>query len=681
MNPIQTTLHIAPDGHDDASGLTPDAPLASLEAARDRLRTMRQTGSLVGTATVLLRGGDYPREQTFALNAADSGTPEAPVVYRSYPGERARLLGGRLLETFAAVTDEAILARVAPAAHDHLLQCDLSALCIEDFGQLSSRGFSRPTTAAHLELFFAGKRMEIARWPNRDWTHIDRPAAPQEDEHGGEQGDLTAGFFYAGDRPSRWQHLDDIWLHGYWAWDWANSYEALASWDLQTGLIRTQAPHGLYGFRQGQRFYFLNILEELDQPGEYYLDHGNGQLYFWPPGPIAAAEIAVSTLAGPLLSLHQTSHVRFADLTLAYGRGSGVEISGGTDTALSGCAISQMGNHGINIEAGSGHAAIGCDLSRLGDSGIRLSGGDRATLAKANHQAENNHIAHFGEWSRCYQPAIKIAGVGHRVRHNLIHDGPHNAIQLAGNEHILEYNHIHHVCRESGDVGAFYMGRDWTERGNILRHNFIHDTGGVGMGSMGVYLDDCASGTTLVGNIFCRCTRAIFIGGGRNNRVENNIFVDCAPAIQIDGRGLDDKPVWRQMVDQTMRARLDAVDHHAPPYRTRYPDLKELDRYYAAGVGIPPEGNLVVRNICRGGEWLDIGWHAKPSMVAIQYNMTDEDPLFVDEEAMDFQLRIDSPAYEQGFKRIPVDKIGLYLDEHRSALAPAHGGTKWEHHG
>ena len=122
------------------------------------------------------------------------------------------------------------------------------------------------------------------------------------------------------------------------------------------------------------------------------------------------------------------------------------------------------------------------------------------------------------------------------------------------------------------------------------------------------------------------------------------------------------------MIDQTMKERLDAIDYLNPPYSTRYPDLKQIAPYYIAGVGIPPEGNLVVRNICCGSQWLEIGWHAEESLIAIQYNMTDEDPFFVDEHAMDYQLRIDSPAYEFGFKRIPVDKIGLYIDEHRTVL-------------
>ena len=661
-------LYIAPDGSDHASGLDPQTPLATLEAARDRLRAMRRTGSLKAAVTVYLRGGDHLRNQRFALSAEDSGTPDAPVVYRSYPGERARLIGGRLIDSFTPINDPTVLARSNPTARNHLLQTELGDLGINEFGHLSARGFSRPTQPAHTELFFAGTRMQLARWPNQNWTHIDRPAAPKEDQHGGEEGDLKAGFFYTGDRPKRWQSLDDIWLHGYWSWDWADSYEALESWNEQTGLIHTRAPHGLYGFRAGQRFCFLNVLEELDRPGEYYLDRTRGRLYFWPPEPVAGAEIAISTLADPLLWIDHASHVHCADLTLAYGRGSGVEIRQGTDVAITGCTIRQMGNHAIDIDGGTEHAVLGCDIDRLGDSGIRLSGGDRTTLTKANHRIENNHIAHFGEWSRCYQPGISLAGVGHRIRHNLIHDGPHSAIQLSGNEHLIEYNHLHHICGESGDVGAFYMGRDWTERGNVLRYNFIHDTGGVGMGSMGVYLDDCASGTTIFGNIFSRCTRAVFIGGGRNNRVENNIFVDCAPALQIDGRGLDPAPVWRQMIEKTMQERLDAIDYLTPPYSTRYPDLKQIAPYYTAEVGIPPEGNLVMRNICCGSQWLEIGWHAEESLIAIQYNMTDEDPLFVDEHAMDYQLRIDSPAYEFGFKRIPVDKIGLYIDEHRTVL-------------
>jgi parallel beta-helix repeat protein len=51
-----------------------------------------------------------------------------------------------------------------------------------------------------------------------------------------------------------------------------------------------------------------------------------------------------------------------------------------------------------------------------------------------------------------------------------------------------------------------------------------------------VYLDDCASGTTVFGNIFYQATRSVIIGGGRDNRIENNIFLDTEPGIRIDDR-------------------------------------------------------------------------------------------------------------------------------------------------
>src|SRR6266851_8607022 len=161
-------------------------------------------------------------------------------------------------------------------------------------------------------------------------------------------------------------------------------------------------------------------------------------------------------------------------------------------------------------------------------------------------------------WSKCYVPAVLLDGVGLRASHNLIHDHPHCAILFGGNDHLIEFNEIHHIALETGDVGAIYTGRDYTFRGNRIRHNYIHHTGGVGMGSMGVYMDDCVSGTEVFGNVFFKVHWAMFIGGGRDHRVENNLFVDCDPAVRADGRGLEPSPVWRDMVDSYMRQQLPA---------------------------------------------------------------------------------------------------------------------------
>jgi hypothetical protein len=260
-----------------------------------------------------------------------------------------------------------------------------------------------------------------------------------------------------------------------------------------------------------------------------------------------------------------------------------------------------------------------------------------------------------------------MSGVGHRVSHNVIHDHPHCAILFGGNEHVIEFNEIHHIALETGDVGAIYTGRDWTYRGNRIRHNFIHHTGGVGMGSMGVYMDDCVSGTEVFGNVFYKVHWAMFIGGGRDHRVENNVFVDCDPAVRIDGRGLDKSPVWFNMVYDYMKKQMGAVPQDL--YRTRYPAIANLDRYYATTDGVPPEDNIVAHNICVG-KWLEAGWHAQEEWVQLEANFVGDDPGFVAPDRMDFRLKPDAAPLRQGFQNIPWDEIGLRVDEFRKAVPP-----------
>ncbi len=170
----------------------------------------------------------------------------------------------------------------------------------------------------------------------------------------------------------------------------------------------------------------------------------------------------------------------------------------------------------------------------MGAGGISLNGGNRNTLAAAGHAAVNNHICQYAYWERVYRPGIELTGVGNRAAHNLIHNAPHMGMGFSGNDHVIEFNEIHSVLLETRDAGVIYTGRNWTMRGNVLRHNFLHH---VPKGwRMGIYLDDSFSSASIIGNVFYRVPAAAFIGGGRDNRVENNIFVDCEPAVHVDAR-------------------------------------------------------------------------------------------------------------------------------------------------
>ncbi len=645
-------LFVATNGNDNWSGALAepndrksDGPFATLERARDEVRKLKQQSGLPEAGAVVeLRGGVYERNRAFELVAEDSGAKGAPIVYRAREGEEVRIVGGRTVAGFQPVTDPAVLSRLDASARGNVLRADLKAQGITEFGPVKGGG---------LELFFQDKPMTLARWPNKGFVRIVDVVGGQPYDIRGTKGDRVGKFTYEGDRPKRWTEEQDVWVHGYWFWDWSDQRHPVESIDTERRVIAVKPPYHRYGYRKGQWFYAFNLLAELDSPGEWYLDRQTGVLYFWPPAPIDEGRTTVSIL-GTLVSMRDTSHVTLHGMILEAARGTAVTITGGTRNLVAGCLLRNLGSWAVRISGGTASGVQDCDICQTGDGGIALSGGDRKTLTPAGHYAVNNHVHHYGRWNRMYQPAISLQGVGNRAAHNLIHHAPHQAMSFGGNDHVIELNEMHHVCEESNDAGAIYSGRDWTMRGTVIRHNFLHHVSGFeGRGCVGVYLDDMFCGTAIYGDVFYEVTRAAFIGGGRDCTVENNIFVDGRPALHIDARAMG----WASgSVKTTMPQRLKAMPYQSPLWRKRYPKLVNiLDDEPAA-----PKGNLVARNVSYGGTWDGVHSQARP-YVAFQDNLVDQDPGFVDAAKMSFSLRDDSPVYKQvpGFNKIPFDRIGL----------------------
>lgn len=664
----QTRMFISPVGNDAWSGKLPApnaertvGPFATLEAARDAIRRLKKQSSLpAGGVVVDLAAGTYERSHAFELSSDDSGTADSPITYRAAKGAEVRIVGGKLVTAWKPVTDRAVLEQLDPLARGKVFQADLKALGIADFGKVSSGG---------MELFFNDRPVQIARWPNEGFVKIRAitPEAPVELH--GRKGTKVGKFYYEGDRPNRWKNENDLWVHGYWFWDWSDEYQRVAKIDVDKQLIELAKPDHGYGYLRGARYYVLNSLAEIDTPGEWQLNRATGTLYFWPPSDIEKGRAVVSAIPS-LVAGSNVSHVTFKGLTFEATRGTAVKLQGGNGTQIVGCTIRNTGDKGIELVDGTHNAVRGCDIYNTAAGGIVLSGGDRASLTPGENVAENNHIYEYSRRQRTYSPGVTIAGVGNAVRHNLFHDAPHNAVQLAGNEHVIEFNEFHNVCEETDDVGAFYMGRDWTQRGNIVRYNYFHHLGksGGGVGVMAIYLDDWSSGTMIFGNVCFKAGRAVLLGGGRDNTVDNNIFVDCSPSVHVDSRGLGWAKSYFDSTDNTLIERLKAVDYRHPPWSTRYPQLLTLYQDEAALA----KGNVVTHNISVGGKWLDLLDHLTDKIVKVQDNLVDKDPKFMDRAHGDFQLRDDSPAFQLGFKRIPVAKMGLYQSEDRATWPVVH---------
>ena len=202
------------------------------------------------------------------------------------------------------------------------------------------------------------------------------------------------------------------------------------------------------------------------------------------------------------------------------------------------CTVRNLRKKGIRVDGGFAHRVCDCDIYDTGNGGLTLAGGDRKTLTPGRHEALNNHIWRFSRASAHSAYGLTFGGVGCRAAHNLIHDAPHQAVFVGGNDHVFELNEVHHVCTETDDCGALYKGRNPSCRGNVIRFNYWHDIGSpMGHGNAAVYFDDGDGGDLVLGNVFVRCGEpgrgsfgTVFSHGGHDIRAENNIFVDCKRA-------------------------------------------------------------------------------------------------------------------------------------------------------
>jgi len=683
-------FYVSTHGNDAWSGRraepTPeknDGPFRTLERARDAVRRVKAAADAPAQGvTVVVRAGVYTFDRTFILDERDSGTTAFPVLYRACPGEEVILAGGPSVppETFTPVTNGKILERLDPAARGQVVQADLRLLGITDLGDFPVKFQGVPAVP---ELFFNDERMTLARWPNEGWTTIGKIIDPGACPRIGEKGTNGGVFEYTGDRPARWNAEAGVWLHGYWCYDWYAEVIQIKEIDREKRRITLAAP-SVYSVRQGnpspRRYYAANLLEELDRAGEYFIDRQAGVLYFWPPAPLDGARIVLSTLKAPVIAVRDATGLILRGFVVEASLGNGIEVTGGSNVRLQACEVRNLRELGITVSGGAGHKVEACDIHDTGTGGMVLSGGDRKSLTAAGHEALNNHIWRFSRHKLTSSYALRLEGVGNRGAHNLIHDAPHQAIGIGGNDHVFEYNVVHHVCMATDDCGAFYKGRNPSCRGNVIRYNFWYDIGSpMGHGNAAIYFDDGDGGDTVFGNVFYRCGEpgkgsfgTVFSHGGHDNRAENNIFIECKRAL---GSAPWNDARWKRAIDGGedcfwQDKLLKQVDITKPPYTTRYPEL--------VGFMHPKPGqarvNRAVRNVfvrcaeVRSGNW----------QVPQEQNwITSGDPGFVNAVQGNFQLTSHSEAFTRlpGFEPIPFKRIGLIQD----ALRPAVPEVTWPH--
>jgi hypothetical protein len=654
-------LYVSPTGADTNSG-TKDAPLATLEAARNTVRRTIVAGSVPAEGmTIWIHGGRYQLQQPFELTAADSGTTQQPVIYRAVEGEQALFSNSATLSAseFQAVTDAATLERIAPAARGKVVELDLKKIGAK---HIASFPDVFGDTGNIIDLFVNGRRMSLSRSPEGADLTIKRVL----DNTGGpaKPSGVVGGTFEYRDEAvplfNLWAREIDrgLWLKGFWRVMWQNEAIRVKSIDLQkhTVTFAKSIPGGIgnkYHRPQGngkEQYWAINLPEGIDRPGQWCLDFTDQKLLLYPPDGFDKAEIYLADSDSPVIWLHDASNVVLRGVTVQNAMGDGIRVDGGHDDLIAGCTVRDVDKYAVIVDGGVHHTVQSCDLYDLGCGGVWLSGGDDKSNPRvpAGHRVINNHIHHFSQIVKVYTPAVNCgyvggSGGGHHpavgmyVANNLIHDTPHGGILYGSFDSVFEYNEIFRYCMVSNDLGAFYSYDTYALDGNqTFRYNLCHGT----VQGDGLYWDNDHRQMHVYGNI---------------------VFLQSIEGMR--GTGF----LYKIGTQAKSPTSIECYNNIAIGCNTGYEFVSAL----------PDQGKIEnnVAVMCRRPfDWrlLKNGKSVPASFAyATGKNMTySEDPGFVDMARLDFHLKPDSQLMRDlpQFQAIPVDKIGLHVDEYRQVL-------------
>ncbi len=532
------TLHVSASGSDSNPG-TEDRPLATLRAARDAIRTLRQPvdetkpvneppnlmgrrrrnsnpkGELPEAVRVLLADGRHQLDETFRLNVHDCATAQAPIIYEAAPGAKPVLSGGFRVTRWSR--------HAGPVA-------DVWKAHIADH---------RPEFKFR-QLFVNGEPMIRSRWPKAQ-----KPTATDPDIHRFTGWAMCAGYVDQGipgqrwdqfhykpedfPRIAQWSKPDQLEVYSY-ACHAFTQITPVHSFDTTQRLITLMwniQTDNLPRPTHETRFFIENILEELSEPGEWCFDAETKTLFLKMPEFLAGkspdeVEVIVPRIR-TLVELQGVNHTTFRGLTFAQTRdgddhlrdkavgygaqqvhqafeycGEAILLQGCEDCTITGNTFDTVGGNGIVLHRRNRHHTISRNVIRRAGAYGFVAMGRRDDDYPALIDFTDNEIDNPG-FRHQYTTAI-FTGLSDSLNlsHNFIHDCPQYAVNLGNNgfgRNYLQYNEIRRTNLEKLDAGAisFWMdiaadGESYfppttvdphAERsGHVIRYNLIADTEG-----------------------------------------------------------------------------------------------------------------------------------------------------------------------------------------------------------
>jgi len=506
---------------------------------RSLIRAARAVVESFVPLTVHLHDGVYHLDGTLTLDERHANS-----VWKAQHPERVHIQGGHSLSNHE-------IKKLSGGIY--ALPLDIDVPDITSDGSLSGCG-------THSIVTWNDERMQLAR--SRGWSRIVQVK--------GSNSIVFANLTLA----------PGMWLHGYWQYDWADSFvRVLRVRGNQAWVNESQIS---YHLTKNARFYALDALSLLDEPGEYYIDRSNRVLYLYPPEECSSLkELQIWLNTGD--SSVQVENTVNVTMTGIHWKGVRIKASNVSDLHISQGSISHATSQfAVELRDVVNSTIRNMNLSDLSCGGLYVEGGDRRTLLRSGNEVTGNNVERYSLWKRSYTSGIIFAGCGHEIANNFLASAPHQGMTGHGNEMRIYSNTFEDLCTETSDASAFYAGRSWADRGNVVTNNTFRrirrrtSPGETILGFSSVqaiYLDDQMSGYIIMNNIVEDSDTGILLGGGRDNRIVSNRFINTDLPISFDSRGLS----WDAARCQTggeFQIELDKFGYNHMPWVERYPSLK-----------------------------------------------------------------------------------------------------------
>ncbi len=678
----EIAIYCAPDGNDSAAG-TIDAPLATLDAARQMVQKVKNQNPKT-PVTVYFRGGEYNIKSTTVFDKYDSGTEEAPITYKAYPGEQPIFYGATKVKIsdFESLSKEE-MARVPEEARAYVAVADLKKLGINHLTAFDGFGgayFNQATEFienienTYIPFLFNNKEQLMAQYPNGVERYTSVTAV-----HG------TSGFsdsmqctIDSAGRIANWVNAKHAVLQGRGAYGYSYSRVRIADIDPNTEIITTKDVFPR-GFSTNGQLQIANLLEELDVPGEYYIDTDELKLYFYPPYVDENVPMEVVSNEHRVVKMDDVSYVTFDGIDFHKHRAEIFELRNCDHISFLGCEFRNNAVMGIDTRYCTDILIDGCDFISMGSAGIRLDErydshylrtddeSVRTDLTPDNNVVNNCYFWDVARQGVMYTGAIRVHGVGNKVTNCSMHDGRNSFIHFGGNETKILYNEMWQGVKCSLDMGMIYNGRNITHRGNETAYNYFHDWG-EGIAEMkfigqafAVYDDDNQTGNNKHHNFFVSGYYPFQISGNYGCYVDYNVIAENDSLGNFMAHGYDTGG-WLNMMKTFVFQQISQVYTLSEYERYDYiKDIFFLERW--------PGDSSATYNLL----WHNGGTENYDKAVVNEGNIEVKQgddtyyEYFNDPENRDFTIRTDIEVPEElkEYQKLQLDDIGIYVSETR----------------